>query len=318
MCYGYDGQQAIEETLGQQGMEPRRISRRGLLAGSGAGAAALAMGALAPATASTASAQASGRRLPLGQISIQLYTLRDDLEDNYRRTLRYVADIGYRQVEQAGYYGQTAKQVKRFHDRIGIDTTSSHDNPSENRAALETKIANALTLEQQYMVVPYLRSDDPDQWRAWAWQMNSEAYAARRAGLRYGYHNHAHEFLTLATGERPWDILSTELEPSLVHFEVDLYWVVTGGIESGDGLGDPTGFAVETINEATLKVRQYHVKDRDPETGDMCDLGTGMIDFPRIFRAHRVEEYIVENDTPDVTPRRTAQVGFDYLRDLRF
>ena len=50
----------------------------------------------------------------------------------------------------------------------------------------------------------------------------------------------------------------------------------------------------------------------------MADLGTGFIDFARIFRAHTVEEYIVENDTPDVTPLQTAEVGYPYLRSLRF
>ena len=50
----------------------------------------------------------------------------------------------------------------------------------------------------------------------------------------------------------------------------------------------------------------------------MADLGTGMIDFARVFQAHKVNEYIVENDTPDVTPLQTAQVGYSYLRNLRF
>jgi sugar phosphate isomerase/epimerase len=65
-------------------------------------------------------------------------------------------------------------------------------------------------------------------------------------------------------------------------------------------------------------VLQYHVKDRHAADGDMADLGTGMIDFARVFQAHKVDEYIVENDTPDVTPLQTAQVGYSYLRDLRF
>jgi sugar phosphate isomerase/epimerase len=65
-------------------------------------------------------------------------------------------------------------------------------------------------------------------------------------------------------------------------------------------------------------VLQYHVKDRDPDTGDMADLGTGMIDFARIFRAHQVLEYIVENDTPDVTPEQSAETGYDYLRSFSF
>ena len=72
------------------------------------------------------------------------------------------------------------------------------------------------------------------------------------------------------------------------------------------------------IHDAPQQVRQYHVKDRDPVTRRHGDLGTGVIDFDRIFRAHAVEEYIVENDTPDVTPLQTAQVGYDYLRNLRY
>ncbi|WP_370618133.1 hypothetical protein [Mumia sp. Pv 4-285] len=60
------------------------------------------------------------------------------------------------------------------------------------------------------------------------------------------------------------------------------------------------------------------MKDRDPDTGVMCDLGTGNLDFARIFAHHQVEEYIVENDRPNVTPRQTAEVGYDYLRALRF
>lgn len=59
------------------------------------------------------------------------------------------------------------------------------------------------------------------------------------------------------------------------------------------------------------------MKDRAVE-GDFADLGTGVIDFARVFKAHTPKEFIVENDQPDVTPLQTAQVGYDYLRALRF
>ena len=49
-----------------------------------------------------------------------------------------------------------------------------------------------------------------------------------------------------------------------MHLEVDLYWAVTGGIQSGDGAADPTSFAINVIREAPQAVRQYHVKDHDP------------------------------------------------------
>ena len=50
----------------------------------------------------------------------------------------------------------------------------------------------------------------------------------------------------------------------------------------------------------------------------MADLGTGVIDFPTIFKQHQVEEYIVENDTPDVSPLTSAAVGKLYLEHISF
>jgi sugar phosphate isomerase/epimerase len=327
MCYGHDGHSALCEAQHRAGLNREGgVARRGFLAGLGATAAAGALGLAGAGPASAAGGVAAqpakgrpGRRkVPRGHISIQLYTLRSDLEKNYDRTLRYVADAGYVRVEQAGYYGRTARQLKRFHDRLGLRTTSAHEGLSEQRSALEQKIANAVTLGHSYVNVPYLASDDPEQWKRWAYQINSEAAAFQREGIAYGYHNHAHEFVALANGQRPWDIFMAELDPVNVHLEADLYWVWTGAIEGDDGADDPLQFVIDTINDAPLKVRQYHVKDRDESTGDMCDLGTGVVDFAAIFANHQVEEYIVENDTPDVTPRQSAEVGYDYLRELRF
>ncbi|MCA2225284.1 sugar phosphate isomerase/epimerase family protein [Nonomuraea aurantiaca] len=298
MCYGYGP------------------SRRSLLAaGLGLGAAALA--AASPAAAATPPHHSGGERIPPNQISIQLWTVRDDLAQNYDATLTYLAETGYPKVELAlGYFGRTAQQLRQFLDGIGIRASSSHDGLTTDAAGLDTKIANALTLGQSFMVVPYLNSTSEDEWKAWAERMNVEARAARSAGLRYGYHNHAHEFTTdLGGGKTPWDVLTAELDPHLVHLEIDLYWVVTGGV--GRGAADPVRFALDVIRKAPQRVLQFHVKDRAPD-GDMADLGTGTIDFRRIFDKHRVVEYIVENDTPDVTPRHTAEVGYRYLRKVRF
>jgi sugar phosphate isomerase/epimerase len=114
----------------------------------------------------------------------------------------------------------------------------------------------------------------------------------------------------------PWDVLTERLDPRLVHLEVDLYWAYTGGVNSG--AADPLRFTIDVVRSAPQRVLQYHVKDRDGATGDMCDLGTGVIDFPAIFRKHKVQEYIVENDTPDVTPLTSAAVGHLYLDHVRY
>ncbi|WP_052850130.1 sugar phosphate isomerase/epimerase family protein [Streptomyces avicenniae] len=315
MCYGFSDHQA--HAAAQTGGTGRRALLRGAVAG------AVGLGATAALTGTAeAGSRGRGRTLvPRDLISIQLYSLRDDLngEAGFDATLRSLARTGYPRVEQAlGYFGRSAAELRAFYRRLGLRCTSSHDGISGDDAALATKISNARTLGQSYINVPYLDSPNLDDWKRYAEQMNHEAAAARRAGIRYGYHNHAHEFTRdLGGGVTPWDVLTSELDRRLVHLEIDIYWVVTGGINSGDGVRDPERFAIDVIRSAPQRVRQYHVKDRDPVTGDMADLGTGMIDFARIFRAHAVEEYIVENDTPDVTPLQTARVGYSYLRNVR-
>ncbi|MFC6343792.1 sugar phosphate isomerase/epimerase family protein, partial [Nocardioides hankookensis] len=263
----------------------------------------------------------SGRRrsVPHDEISIQLYTLRAAMStpEGVDLVLTRLAQYGYEKVELAGLYGRTASAMRAQLNDLGIRASSSHDGISADSAALRTKLENALILGQKYVNVPYLNSTSLSDWQQWADQMNAEAAVAKRYGLRYGYHNHAHEFtIDLGGGLTPWEVLTSRLDRKLVHLEVDLYWAYTGGVNTG--AADPDRFAIDVIREAPQTVRQFHVKDRDATTGDMCDLGTGVVDFPRIFRSHTVEEYIVENDTPDVTPLTTAAVGHLYLDHLEY
>jgi sugar phosphate isomerase/epimerase len=248
-----------------------------------------------------------------------------------------LAKFGYERVERAGLYPgaglDTAAKLKAELDKRGIWASSSHDGISTvtggtdlDPVALNKKLDDANTFGQKYLVVPYLNSNSKADWERWAEQMNIEARAAKKRGLRYGYHNHAHEFtIDLGGGVTPWDILTSELDPKYVHLEVDLYWAYTGGVNTN--AADPLQFAIDVIRSAPQEVRQYHVKDRhgadavalyNQQPGDMADLGLGVIDFPTIFKAHQVEEYIVENDTPDFRPAATANTGFRYLDGLEF
>jgi sugar phosphate isomerase/epimerase len=317
MCFGYDGERALRDSLDQKG-----ASRRSLLRGAAISAGAVA--ALGTGVAAPAAAQARGQShgshrhsVPHDRISIQMYTLRDATDaDTLPTILHRLAQYGYEKVELAGYYGLSARALGKALKKEGIRASSSHDGISPDAAGARTKFENAVTLGQKYIVVPFLQSAQLADWQRWADQMNAEAAVASRYGLRYGYHNHAHEFTTdLGGGVTPWEVLTSRLDPSLVHLEVDLYWAYTGGVNSG--ASDPDRFAIDVIRRAPQQVRQFHVKDRDA-TGDMCDLGTGVVDFPRIFRTHEVEEYIVENDTPDVTPLTTAAVGHLYLDHLEY
>ena len=136
-----------------------------------------------------------------------------------------------------------------------------------------------------------------------------DRYAERVAdrGMRFYYHNHNYEFARDG-GTRLFDILLDRTDPDLVFFELDLYWMVTAGVDPLDYLGrfDQSRFPL------------FHVKDRDA-AGNFADLGEGNINFGRIFRElqnKHYHHYIVERDTQP-NPARTAAVGYEYLRDLR-
>jgi sugar phosphate isomerase/epimerase len=317
MCFGFDGEGALRRSLNQKG-----ASRRSLLRGAAVGAAGVAAVSGGVGLAGPARARGGGHgqmSVPHDRISIQLYTLRAAMggQPGFDTVLTRLAQYGYEKVEFAGYYGRTAQQIRDQLDDLGLRASSSHEGISANAAAMHTKFENAVTLGQRYVVVPYLNSTSLSDWKNWAKQMNAEAAVAKDYGLRYGYHNHAHEFtIDLGDGLTPWEVLTSRLDPRLVHLEVDLYWACTGGVNLE--VDDPDKFAIDVIRRAPQRVRQFHVKDRDGATGDMCDLGTGVVDFPRIFRTHKVEEYIVENDTPDVTPLTSAAVGHLYLDHLEY
>jgi sugar phosphate isomerase/epimerase len=321
MCFGYDGEGALRRSLEEKGASRRSLFRGAAVGAAGvAGAAVLGGGLAAPASASKGHGHGSRKRsVPHDDISIQMYTLRAAMTTpaGVDLVLTRLAQYGYEKIELAGLYGRTASAMRAQLNDLGIRASSSHDGISADAAALRTKLETALILGQKYVNVPYLNSKLLSDWQLWADQMNAEAAVARRYGLRYGYHNHAHEFtIDLGGGLTPWEVLTSRLDKRLVHLEVDLYWAYTGGVNTG--AADPDRFAIDVIREAPQTVRQFHVKDRDAATGDMCDLGTGVVDFPRIFRSHEVEEYIVENDTPDVTPLTTAAVGHLYLDHVQY
>ncbi|WP_218824471.1 sugar phosphate isomerase/epimerase family protein [Asanoa hainanensis] len=302
------------------------LTRRGALRAATVAAAAGAVGAvgLGAAPASAGGRGGSHGRVPRDNISVQLYTLRDQLSADLPGTLRALADIGYTRVEHAGFVGRTAAQFKAALDAVGLRATSGHVGIPQpfDAAAWQAALADARLLRQRYIVHPFFGVGangvirDSATYRAFARDLNKAGALAKKAGLRFGYHNHHFEFFRLDGGTTTgWDILTNETDPDLVHLEVDLFWVTRGA-------HDP----VDVIRENRGRIKQFHVKDMN-DGGSFADVGDGLIDFARIFQHGReagIDEFIVERDDAGTAPRTpaqsidTARVGYNYLANLRF
>jgi sugar phosphate isomerase/epimerase len=307
-------------------MPNSHLNRRQLL---GAAAAAGAASTLVSTTVGASPAAAGGNhgrlsRVPRDQISVQLYTLRDQLGIDLEESFAELAEIGYTRVEHAGFVGRTAAQFRAALDNAGLRATSGHVGIPQpfDASAWERALADAAIVGNKYIVHPFFGQGangpirDGAVYRAFAKDLNKAGALARKAGLSFGYHNHQAEFLRQDGGSRTgYDILTGETDPRLVHLEVDLFW-------AWRGTADP----VDLIQRHRGRIKQVHVKDMDINAG-MVDPGAGLIDFARIFEHSReagLVEYIVERDdagTPPRTPAQaldTARIGFDYLAGLRF
>jgi sugar phosphate isomerase/epimerase len=300
------------------------VSRRNLLGAAAAGAAVVGTSAV---LASPAEATKGGRRparVPRDRISVQLYTLRNQLAIDLDASLAELAEIGYTRIEHAGFVGRTAAQFRAALDAAGLRATSGHVGIPQpfNASTWQAALEDAQIVGNKYIVHPYFGTDangpirDGSVYKAFARDLNKAGALARKAGLSFGYHNHHNEFLRQDGGKRTgFDILTRETDPGLVHFEVDLYWAWRGA-------NDP----VDLIHENRGRIRQVHVKDMAVSSG-FEDPGAGLIDFGRIFEHSReagLVEYIVERDDAGSPPRTpadaltTAEVGFRYLDNLRF
>ena len=241
-------------------------------------------------------------------IGVQLYTVRDAMQESVEATLAQVAEIGYREVEFWRYYGRTPQQVRETLSAIGLDAPAVHVPVQSLTQDWERALTDAATIGHRYLVVaslPEHMRTTLDDWRRTADTFNRAGEAAHDVGLQFAYHNHDLEFAPI-DGRVPFDVLCEETNPAFVQIELDLFWIIHGG-------GDPIAF----FERWPGRTPTVHVKDRTRD-GQMVDLGAGAIDWPAIF-AHRhragIRHYFVEHDQP-ADPFASIAASYRYLSQL--
>ncbi len=251
---------------------------------------------------------APGRKLD--RIGLQLYTVRHQMEKDLEGTIARVAATGYREVEFAGYFGKSPRDVRALLDHHGLSSPSSHVSlaPDQWRAALDA----APVVGHRYLVIAWIPAEERhtlDDYKRWAERLNRAATEAKAAGLQFAYHNHDFEFVPL-DGKLPYDVLLTETDPKLVQLEMDLYWIVKGG-------QDPLAYFARWPGRFPM----VHVKDSaGPPDHKMAAVGAGKIDFRKIFVQSDqagIRHYFVEHDNPD-DPFASIRASYDYLQRLEF
>lgn len=246
----------------------------------------------------------------IDRIGLQLYTVRSLLAKDFQGTLAEVAKIGYREVEFAGYFGHTAKDVRATLELHGLSAPGAHVPYEAIKTGWDRVLDDAKTVGHRYVIVAWIPDEErrtADDWKKVGELFTTAGQATKAAGMQFAFHNHNYEFKPI-DGRLPYDILLESSDPALVQYEMDLYWITSGK-------ADPLGYFAKYPGRFPC----VHVKDMDA-TGKMTDVGAGTIDWKGLF-AHSgqagIQHYYVEHDDPPV-PLQSIRASFDYLKRLEF
>ena len=166
------------------------------------------------------------------RIGVQLWSVKDEIKQDYAGTLRKIAGLGFQGVEFAcefGPYKDDPAGLKAFLDKHRLQCAGAHlhfDQLAPGR--FEATTAFYRTLGCTSLVISMDKRGASIEGSA---QMGKEltALAARLAplGMTIGYHNHAQEFVG-AVGSTPWDTIARGT-PQAAVLQQDVGWTTFAG-----------------------------------------------------------------------------------------
>ncbi|KYP81013.1 sugar phosphate isomerase/epimerase family protein [Ferroacidibacillus organovorans] len=238
---------------------------------------------------------------------IQLYTLRQQMEKDYLGTLARVAEIGYRDLEFAGYGGFSANELREHCHELGLTPRSTHI-PFDQLN--EDEMAYAKTLGVSYLVCPWLSPEMRTSIQSFervADRLNEVGEKVKLYGLTLLYHHHDFE-LTMKNdaGQTALDVMLSRVPADRLKLEMDVYWAEYAGYS-----------AISLLKTYGDRCVALHVKDMSAsEDREYCEVGAGVLDFAEIFSvAPHIDAHFVEQDQCPGDPFVSIAQSFAYLKD---
>ena len=224
--------------------------------------------------------------------ALQLYTVRDHLDEDVAGTLKEVKKMGYDSVEAGGTHGLGHEAFRKLLNQTGLKPISVHVGYDDVTGDTPSVIEVAKIYDVKYVVIGGIDgklTPDKQGWINCGKALDAGGARLCVAGIQLCYHNHAHEFQPIG-GEFPYDILLGAARPENLAAQIDTFWVRYAGL-------DP----VALINKYAGRCPLLHVKDmKDTKSRAFAEVGSGILDWPSIFAAGAAagtQWYIVEQDT---------------------
>lgn len=251
------------------------------------------------------------------KLSIQLYTVRDQIKEDLRGTIKKIADLGFNNVETAFWpEGVSLEHAAAVLKEFKLNVSSCHIELPIG-AYQKTFLATAKAFNCKNMI-----------WHGWPEDKrysslegtkelvkiyNDANKFAKANGLKFGLHNHWWEFRNKVSDKYVYEILLEGLDKD-IFFEIDTYWVKVAG-------HDPA----KIIQQFGDRVKMMHVKDGPALFNDklaidnpdpMTPVGQGTQNFPAIFKAasSKCEWLVIEMDKTTIDVFDALKQSVDFMK----
>lgn len=264
--------------------------------------------------------------------ALQLYSVRDDLENSFYDTLKKVKEFGYDGVEFAGLYNHSADEIKKMCEELQLIPISAHV-PFDQLMSDLSLIEVYAQIGCKYIAIPYLTEEyRPGHEKFMEFVKGAKLISkkAKEFNIQLCYHNHDFEFEKV-NGEYGLDLIYKAISPELLSTELDTCWVNVGGENPA-----------EYIRKYNQRIEIVHLKDFAGSKSDNMyaligiddkdnkkssgefefrPVGYGLQDFKSIIKACdevQASWLIVEQDNPSMkkSALECAKMSIDYLKTI--
>lgn len=235
------------------------------------------------------------------EYGLQMYSVRDITRDDLPGAIAKVAQIGYKLIEFAGFFGHTADEVNAMLAQNNVTLSGTHTGLGELLNDYEGTLAFHKAIHNPIYIIPGHDLSTRENLDKFIEDVNRLQPLLKAEGIEMGFHNHSGEFLPNKDGIIVYDELVARTNLLL---EIDTFWAYAAG-------KDP----VALMEQLKDRLRFIHIKDGYAD-GEGKPLGQGTAPVADVYKK-AIElgvPMVVESETLTPDGLTEAQICFDYLK----
>ncbi len=221
------------------------------------------------------------------KISVQLYSVRDDVARNFEKSLSDIAQLGIDGVEFAGDFGpykDDPEGLKDFLSQRGLQSSGAHVSFDALKGDAFAKTVDFHSkLGTPYLIIPWdERAFSTSSVDEVVNDLNDVAEKLQGSGIRVGFHNHSQE-LAAYNNTTFWDYIAKNTRSDVL-LQLDVGWVIHAG-------ADPVVFVSNYPSRISTSHFKSEVKDKN-NTALTPLIGKDGIDWQAILMAgHHAKQF---------------------------